>query len=106
MGLISRMVIVRPPCSWAVVAIMSLPGMTNGSLGGSGGGGVPSGIFPMMRAVGGKATGTSCERTRSEPTRAVMSARGSGFMEAVGSIRSFLVDGELEEPHCDDRNGL
>ena len=44
------------------------------------------------------ATGTSCERMWSEPTRATRSAKGSVFMRAVGSVRSFLLDGELEEP--------
>ena len=48
MGLIFLMVIVRPPCSWVVVARMSLGGTTNGGLGGAGGGGVPAGMLPRM----------------------------------------------------------
>ena len=34
------------------------------------------------------ATGTSCERTRSEPTRATKSAKGSGFITANKQIES------------------
>lgn len=64
MGEIFWTMILRPPCSWIWDSRISSSGIINLGFGGSGGGEVPSGSSPMMRAVvGGEGDSSGCENT-------------------------------------------
>jgi hypothetical protein len=74
-----------------VVARIFLAETTNSGFGGAGGGGVPSGIFPMMRAVVGvmagaaagsreSAIGSSWERTNAVAANMAANTNGDVFM--------------------------
>ena len=78
------MVIARPPCRWIVVRWMFFVLTLNLGFGGDGGGGVPSGIFPIIRAVVGSATGAiggTLESVAVADTEAT-----AGSLESVPSI--------------------
>ena len=83
---------------------MSREAMRNWGLGGAGGGGVPSGISPRMRASEGRGTGaeswdaragSSWDRTNAIAANAASNTSGDVFMGRLVREKSFLVDGEL-----------
>ena len=97
MGVIFWMVISRPPCSWVSDSRMSLAGTMNSGFGGSGGGGVPSGISPRIRAVFAGGAEFSDDWVDADVAAASMTRKAvvNGFMGKVGLV-SFLVDGEFK----------
>lgn len=115
MGLISRIVIVRPPCSCVVLERTSRAATWYSGFGGAGGGGVPSGISPRMRAVVGSAKIAVSDSPEAELTSSCECARVAAANRA-GMIRnddfmgrrmmSFLVDGGVQKLARVSRNGL
>ena len=77
-GVISRMMIFRPPWWWVSVCRTSSAGTMNAGFGGSMGGGVPSGILPRTWAVVGEVS--SWAKTNAVPAIAARKMSGIGFM--------------------------
>ena len=78
----------------------------NAGFGGSGGGGVPSGRTPMMRAVVGARAGFSTwDKADERQESAASRTSGIGCIRKEGS--DVLPGGRgVEKPRTDDRDGL